>query len=54
MLAHSGHWLTNVIYIAPIVGVALFIGIQNLRAKRKGIDLEEPEPTLDEIMDGKR
>lgn len=39
--AHSGHWLVNVIYFAPVLLVVGWIGIQNIRDRRSGVDNEK-------------
>ena len=34
ILAHSGHWLANVMYVTPVIVVVGWISIQALRDKR--------------------
>ncbi len=33
-LAHAGHWLTNVLYLAPVALVAGFVLVERLRGRR--------------------
>jgi hypothetical protein len=41
MLAHAGHWLTNLIYVVPVIALIGYLGWQSLRDRRAG--LAEPE-----------
>ena len=58
MLARAGHWLADLIYIAPVLAVVGFVVVQNLRdrrdpqrrARREAEDRREP--TVDEIRYG--
>ena len=34
-LAHSGHWLVNLIYVAPVLLVVAWIGINSIRDRRR-------------------
>ena len=34
LLAHAGHWLTNVLYMAPVVAFGIWMGITTIRDKR--------------------
>lgn len=34
-LAHAGHWLVNVIYVAPVILIVGWIGITSLRDRRR-------------------
>ena len=36
VLAHTGHWLESVVYLVPIVGFALWLGIATIRDRRRG------------------
>ena len=36
VLAHAGHWLTDLIYVAPVAVVLIFIGVQRIKDKRSG------------------
>ena len=38
MLAHSGHWLTQLIFLAPVVAVVLWVAVATIRARRRGDD----------------
>ena len=33
-VAHAGHWLESVVYLVPIVGFALWLGITTIRDRR--------------------
>ena len=38
-LAHAGHWIESVVYLVPIVGFALWLGITTMKdklARRRG------------------
>jgi hypothetical protein len=56
VLAHAGHWLSGLIYLAPVALIVAFLGVQQIRMRRHP-DRYGPErfdePTLDEIMDAK-
>jgi hypothetical protein len=56
VLAHAGHWLVSLLYLAPVLIVVLALGWQSRRDKRTGrsADGETDEPSLDDIMDGKK
>jgi len=53
-LAHAGHWLAQLVYVAPVAIIVAFIGWQSWKDRRDGRDrdAEERDPTLDEILDG--
>jgi hypothetical protein len=40
VLAHAGHWLANVLYAAPLVALAVAMGVGWLRDR--GRDRDEP------------
>jgi hypothetical protein len=33
-LAHAGHWISDVLYVAPLVGLLIWLGITNLKERR--------------------
>jgi hypothetical protein len=33
--AHFGHWWGSILYLAPVVVVVVFLGVQSWRAKRR-------------------
>jgi hypothetical protein len=33
--AHFGHWWGSILYLAPVVIVVVFLGVQSWRAKRR-------------------
>ena len=35
VLAHAGHWLESVVYLVPIVGFGLWLGITTLKDRRE-------------------
>ena len=35
VLAHSGHWLESVVYLIPIVGFAVWLGVATIKDKRR-------------------
>ena len=45
LLGHTGHWISNVAYFAPIVGFLVWLGITNLREHRAG----EPRTRLRDL-----
>ena len=36
LIAHGGHWLVNVAYTLPVVGLLLFVGRAKLKERREG------------------
>jgi hypothetical protein len=42
LLAHVGHWSAWVVYLGPVVVVAVWLGIDRLRG---GSDPDEPQRT---------
>lgn len=57
VLAHAGHWATQLIYLAPIALVALAVLWSKRADRRAGRDRDEEDaasaPTLDEVLDGR-
>lgn len=41
VLAHPGHWLVNLMYVAPVLVIGAWVGIQSLRDRRNGTDDRE-------------
>ncbi len=35
VLAHASHWLESVIYLVPIVGFAIWLGVATIKDKRR-------------------
>ena len=35
VLAHAGHWLESVVYLVPIVGFALWLGVTTVKDRRR-------------------
>ena len=42
-LAHAGHWLVNVAYVAPLLVLAGFVGVAKVRDMRAERREEQPE-----------
>jgi hypothetical protein len=40
MTAHAGHWVTSLLYFAPVVGLVGFLALQSWRERRRGSDEE--------------
>lgn len=43
VLAHGGHWLTNLIYLLPVLIVVVLLGVHRLRDRRAGITPQQRE-----------
>lgn len=44
-LAHAGHWLVELLYIAPVVIIVVFISVKALLDRRReGAGPHEPPP----------
>ena len=56
MLAHAGHWTSSLIYLTPVLLIAAALGWQSIRDRRAGHDPDDQhaEPTLDDILDGRK
>ena len=39
--AHFGHWWTSILYLAPVVVVVVWLGLQSYRARRQGDGQED-------------
>jgi len=54
-LAHAGHWLVQLLYLAPILLIAVLVGwgkLQEKRGKRPGRDDgDDEEPSFDDALD---
>jgi hypothetical protein len=49
LLAHSGHWLISLIYVAPVAVVVLGLGVQSLRDRhRDPAEADDPAPVEDD------
>lgn len=44
MLAHVGHWLADLLYVAPVLVVAAWIGGRALLDRRAARAEEKPSP----------
>jgi hypothetical protein len=38
VLAHAGHWLTSLLYFAPVVVLVGFLAVQSRRERRRSRD----------------
>lgn len=56
ILAHAGHWTNSLIYMVPILVIVAALAWQSIRDRRAGRDPDDQyaEPTLDDILDGKK
>jgi hypothetical protein len=34
-IAHAGHWIESVVYLVPIIGFALWLGVATVRDRRR-------------------
>jgi cytochrome c-type biogenesis protein CcmH/NrfF len=55
ILAHAGHWLTSLLYVVPVLVLVIALSWQSWRDRRRGYSEAdtEPEPSLDDILDGR-
>jgi hypothetical protein len=37
-IAHAGHWIESVVYLVPIIGFAVWLGVATVRDRRKPRD----------------
>lgn len=35
LIAHSGHWLVDLAYVSPVVGLLIWLGVTTLRERRQ-------------------
>jgi hypothetical protein len=49
VLAHAGHWLAGLLYLAPVVIVVGALVFQSWKDRREG-DGDEPEDTADNAV----
>ena len=47
ILAHAGHWLAGLLYLAPVVIVVGALGYQTVKDRRRGDDPEDLDHTPD-------
>jgi hypothetical protein len=52
LLAHAGHWLSGLIYLAPVVLIAAFLAVQRFKTRRDHDPAESVDASLDDVMDG--
>ena len=43
VLAHSSHWLESVVYLVPIVGFAIWLGVATIKDRRRRASEPEAE-----------
>jgi membrane protein implicated in regulation of membrane protease activity len=44
-LAHAGHWAVQLVYFAPVLGFLIWLGVTQIRERRRGRD--DPGKTPD-------
>ena len=45
LIAHSGHWIVDVAYVSPFVGLLIWLGFTTLRERRRaGRDEADQRP----------
>ncbi len=44
VLAHAGHWLVNLLYLAPVLFIAFVIVREKIREKREAAAAEQRHP----------
>lgn len=58
VLAHAGHWLSQLIYVVPVALVVAGLIWQHVRDRRhpdrRQSSEQAHEPSLDDVMDDKR
>jgi len=42
VLAHAGHWLVSVLYVAPVLIVVVALALQSRRERSRDVD-DEPQ-----------
>jgi hypothetical protein len=48
ILAHAGHWIAGLLYLAPVVIVVGALGYQSLKDRRQG---EDDDPDVEQTPD---
>lgn len=51
-LAHAGHWLVNLLYVAPVILLVGALALQSWRDRRNGVRSEEDDVTATPEPDG--
>jgi hypothetical protein len=46
--AHAGHWFVSLLYILPLVVIAVVATVVTIKERRAGPDPEEPDPDVDD------
>lgn len=44
LLAHSSHWLVNLLYFFPVIGFLGWLALTTIRERRRGGDPDAPPP----------
>jgi hypothetical protein len=51
ILAHAGHWLANLLYLAPVVIIVGALGYQSFKDRRRGDDGDDAEADAEQTPD---
>ena len=43
-IAHAGHWITGIAYFVPVVAFLVWLGITQIRERRRDDRSSSPEP----------
>jgi hypothetical protein len=44
VMAHAGHWLESLVYLVPIVGFAIWLGVTTVKDRRRQRDEAQDGP----------
>lgn len=45
LIAHAGHWLTNIMFLLPGVGFLVWLAVVTIKERRRGDEEETPGPS---------
>jgi hypothetical protein len=52
ILAHAGHWLAGLLYLAPVLIVVGALGLQSMKDRRRGEDEPDDDAPDAGVRDG--